>query len=127
MQKSSFELRNNRFIDSTNIFHNRKLLSDVVSSIPICGKDGYSKNIFGEDLNNIKSTGFYYGNNLINGPLYGTENAMQWGYLEVVNYPVEAGYCLQKFYSQMSDMNIYLRKLIDGVWTNWVKIPYENI
>lgn len=69
------------------------ILDNIIPTIPVCGKNGLSNDISGKDLDTIVDSGFYYGNNIINGP-----SGNKYGYLLVISHIVSKNYCVQFFY-----------------------------
>lgn len=78
----------------------------------VSGENGFSKNISGYDLNSIKDSGFYYGNELINAPT-------NYGYLLVISHPSIKRYTIQIFFNAYSIEKMFVRNQYDGIWNNW--------
>lgn len=113
----------NSFTHNTDVFlkSGNKLLDYA-----LCDENGFSKNINNQDVNNIRNTGFYQGNDLINTP-------SKWGYLLVIGHSYNKNYCTQIFtyLNPASDngkgKNTFMRTLYDNVWSDWVSTGIGNI
>lgn len=73
--------------------------------------------ITGLNLNSIETTGFYRGNNLINGP-EGTANTYVFVIAHSTTYTVQEAWS----YYDAGNARKYLRRQINGVWEPWEKL-----
>lgn len=104
----SIKFKNDTYIDTTGITHNRELLSTLMI---VTGTSGRSKNISYTDVNTIRANGFYYGNGVTNAPT-------QYGYLFVISHFSASNYCYQVWFNQGSIL-IYAREIINGTPNTW--------
>lgn len=117
-------LKDGKFLDSTSVAHNQKLLSDKLKEMIVSGENGFSKNIDNQDVNEIRNCGFYYGNKIINAP-------SEYGYLLVISHSFNKNYCIQLFKqsspntSDQKGQIVYTRSLYDNAWSTWV--PMNSI
>lgn len=76
---------------------------------------GLSINVSNKDANTICSTGFYYGNDMMNTP-------SEHGYLLVIGHSISENYCLQAFFPQGGNISYFhIRQKNNGTWGNWFK------
>lgn len=94
-----------------------------------------SRNISGTDLNDLRGSGFYDGNNLTNAP----NNSGYTGYWYVQHQEYSQGgasWRVQTVWSFTDHRFVYTRQLMNGVWSSWflvstytsasTLIPYTN-
>lgn len=103
---------------------NVKTIVDYVNNRFKVGKNGFSFDISNKDLNKIVDTGFYYGNNLVNGP----KNEQFLYLISICHFNVKT-YSIQiAINSGSSDTaGVYVRKQYNNNWTKWNKITTEVI
>ncbi|MEI7027913.1 pyocin knob domain-containing protein [Paenibacillus sp. y28] len=73
-----------------------------------------SQSISGKDLNHIRETGWYHGNEVVNAPGAG------WHWFEVIRHEASDN-VLQQAWSYFSS-DQYVRRLQEGVWGPWVQV-----
>ncbi|MED4359477.1 pyocin knob domain-containing protein [Geobacillus stearothermophilus] len=90
----------------------------------VTADDGSAINISGQDLNNIKMTGIYMGDNLTNAPI--PKAAGNWCYIEVIRH--NDTYIIQKAYKLNSGQNsLYMRRCEAGTWSAWSEDLFTSV
>lgn len=90
----------------------------------VTADDGSAINISGQDLNNIKMTGIYMGDNLTNAPI--PKAAGNWCYIEVIRR--NDTYIIQKAYKLNSGQNsLYMRRCEAGTWSAWSEDLFTSV
>lgn len=109
----SIKPKDNIFIDSTGIVHNKTLLSEILNGL---GSD--FTDINRTDLNTFTSgIVIGYGHNLTNSPL----DSLNQGHLISVPRHDAEGYVTQ-YFSPYPTNDVYIRKCEAGTWGKWVLI-----
>ena len=104
-------MKDNNYIDSNGITHNRELLSDVLEKKL---NNGLSYNINATDANTITKSGFYYGNEVTNTPV-------KYCYLLVITHHSSYNYCVQICFQQNeASPNFWVRQKSGADnWGRW--------
>jgi hypothetical protein len=90
----------------------------------VTADDGSAINISGQDLNNIKTTGFYMGDNLANAPI--PKASGNWCYVEVIRH--NDNFIIQKAYKLNYGQNsLYMRRCENGVWSSWSEDLFQSV
>lgn len=126
----SIKFKNNVYLDSSSVVHNKKSIKDMINSINGNTDGGLAvKRAFrGVSLNNLVS----YGNGLFVGmdgctdtPTYSGQKTYHWYIIQLV---YNSGYCVQIAAAVHSDdSTLYKRHLQDNKWYSWKKITFVNI
>lgn len=101
------------------------ILADIyynIDRIPVSGANGCSCDISFQDLNNITSSGFYYGNEITNYP-----EDKRFGYLIVIGHSSHPEYVTQLFFMQNPYANWFYIRQRSVEWGPWIKFNGEII
>ena len=74
-----------------------------------------TKNVSSTDLNNLKKTGFYDGDNMINAP----GGAVGWFYIEVIEHTFNPVDWVTQTAYDFNGGKLWFRNLSNGVWGAW--------
>lgn len=125
----SFKYKNDNFLDSSGLVHNKKNLNQMIEDLngDITGGLAKKKRIDGFDFNEVinEGTGMFimYGP-CTNAPAGNGDNNMHWYLFQIV---YSTSYCVQIAVGLHSDVkNIYIRNLIEGVWNSWFNSNVGN-
>lgn len=116
----SFRFKNNMFLDSTSIVHNKDKLSDL-----LVGIGSTCKRVTG-DWNTAcgNRTGFYRGSGLKNAPP-NIVTVASWIY--VIHLVHDSLYKRQIAFSFSNKApTVYMRNQDNGVWSEWRYITFSN-
>lgn len=81
-----------------------------------------TKNVSSTDLNNLKKTGFYDGDNMINAPGGSTD----WFYIEVIEHTLNPTDWVTQIAWDFNGGAMWFRNLVNGVWGVWNKIWHSG-
>ena len=113
----AIKLKNNTYLDSSGITHNRKILQNILSNL-------MGKSVSNTDYNNMTTTGIYYmGVNCTNSP-----NGSSYIYLFVISKENEGD--LVQLAIPVVEKKIYIRsKAYSGsvaTWSEWIPIMRDK-
>lgn len=113
----SIKLKDENYIDSSSIMHNRRLLKEVLESK--INKNVYATNNI--DANDLDESGMYYLGT-------GCSNIPESAYMRlIVNGGKDSGDVLQIAVKMQDVPNIYIRTKTNNVWHSWIPVKNDNM
>ncbi len=119
----SIKLKNNTYIDSTGVAHNKKTLSKMITDVN-GGTDGgicTKRIVYSCNLNDLASygSGLYLAYAPCKNSPRDSDTGLHWAVLQI-NYA--ANFCIQMAFNIHSQKGIYYRRDVDGAWESWQTI-----